>query len=67
MTQWETVEFSGGYGIANGYSMLYNKEIVLSAFASEIKCIHDSAGSQAFLGWGQQTWGQQTPAQHSVL
>ena len=58
--------FVVGYIIANGSSVLYNKEIVLPAIVNGIKYIHDGAGSQPISGWGQQTWGQQTPAQHSV-
>ena len=42
--QWSFVD---RYGIANGSSKLYNKEIRLPAFLNGIKCIHDSAGSQA--------------------
>ena len=39
--------FVVGYRILNGSSKLYNKEIRLPAFLNGIKCIHDSAGSQA--------------------
>ena len=52
------------YVIANGSSVLYNKEIRMSQYASEIKYIH--AGMSSEIAWGLQTWGQLTPAQHSV-
>ena len=42
--------FVDRYRIPNGSSMLYNKEIRMSENASEIKCIHDRAGSQAKSG-----------------
>ena len=34
------------YNIVNDSSKLHNKDIVMSQYASEIKCIHDKAGSQ---------------------
>ena len=64
VSSWKQWTFVDRYRIPNVIKMLYSKDIVMSQYASEIKYIH--AGMSSEIAWGLQTWGQQTPAQHSV-
>ena len=54
--------FVDRYGIPNDINDLYSKDIVMSQYVSEIKCIHDSADKSSLFGVGSVDLGTVDPS-----